>query len=468
MMKRLSRIAVLLLLGAAAACAPRERTLVILSTNDIHAHIERFPQLAAAVERCRDTAAVILVDAGDRWTGNAYVDLAEDRKPVMELMSRLGYDLGTLGNHEFDVGQAALERAVDGCGFPVICANIRSGEGALLKPFEPARIISRGGVKVGFVAVVTNYGPNGHPDGHDAIFEGLSFPDAVETAAEYVSLKDRCDVLVALTHIGSDKDRELADRAPEYRVIVGGHSHELIDEMRNGVLLTQTGKDLKNIGATTIRMRGGEVEEIAYRLVPLANYEPDPDYQALVDGYYANPELQRPVGELSAPADKTGLAQLFAESVRRAGDAEIGIYHRGGVRLDSLAGTVPIATIYDLDPFGSHVSTALMTPGQLRRMIIAKFNDTVNPGESHCIDLFATTPYVVVTDSRGEAEDVLFPDLTEGRAYRVAMGDYVFKNYSELESAEGTTLDVLVTDCLLESLAAGPYTPDNRPRQTIR
>lgn len=466
-MKRLSRIAVLLLLGAMAACAPREQVLVILSTNDIHAHIERFPQLATAVERCRDTASVVLVDAGDRWTGNAYVDLAEGRRPVLELMHRLGYDLGTLGNHEFDVGQAALERAVDGCGFPVICANIRSGEGAQLKPFEPARVLSRGGVTLGFVAVVTNYGPNGHPDGHDAIFEGLEFADAVQTAAEHVSLKDRCDVLVALTHIGSEKDRELADLAPEYDVVLGGHSHEQINEVRNGVLLTQTGKNLKNIGVTTIRMRKGKVEGISYRMIPLDNYEPDPEYRALVDAYYANPELQRPVGELAEPADKTGLAQLFAESVRRAGDAEIGIYHRGGVRLDSLAGVVPIATIYDLDPFGSRVSTALMTPAQLRRLIVAKFNDTVNPGESHCIDLFATTPYTVVTDARGEAVDVRFPELKEGRSYRVAMGDYVFKNYGELDSAEGRTLDVLVTDCLLETLAAGPYTPDNRPRQGI-
>lgn len=467
MIGRLSRIAVVLLFGAVAACAPRERELVILSTNDMHAHIEQFPRLATAVERCRDTVPVMLVDAGDRWTGNAYVDLAEGRKPILEMMNRLGYDLATLGNHEFDVGQAALERAVDACGFPVICANLQSGEGALLKPFEPTRVISRGGVKAGFVAVVTNYGPNGHPDGHDAIFEGLVFPDAVRTAAEYVSLKERCDVLVALTHIGSEKDRELADLAPDFRVVLGGHSHEKINEVRNGVLLTQTGKNLRNVGATTIRMRGDEVTGISYRIIPLENYAPHPDYEAMVEAYYANPELQRPVGELTAPADKTGLANLFAESVRRAGDAEIGIYHRGGVRLDSLAGRVPIAAIYDLDPFGSRVSTALMTPAQLRRLIVAKFNDTVNPGESHCIDLFSTTPYTIVTDAQGEAADVRFPDLKEGRSYRVALGDYVFKNYGGLESEDGTTLDVLVTDCLIETLADGPYTPDNRPRQRI-
>lgn len=467
MLKRLSRIAVVLLLGAVAACAPRECVLVILSTNDMHAHIERFPQLATAVERCRDTAAVILVDAGDRWTGNAYVDLAEDRKPVLEMMRRLGYDLGTLGNHEFDVGQASLGRAVAGCGFPIICANLQNGGGAQLKPFGPTRVIGRGGVKVGFVAVVTNYGPNGHPDGHDAIFEGLTFPDAVQTAAGSTALKEQCDVLVALTHIGSEKDRELADLAPDYRVILGGHSHEQINEVRNGVLLTQTGKNLKNVGVTTIRMRGDKVTGISYRMIPLESYPLHPDYQAMVEAYYANPDMKRPVGELAAPADKTGLANLFAESVRRAGDAEIGIYHHGGVRLDSLSGQVPIASVYDLDPFGSRISTARMNPAQLRRLIVAKFNDTINRGESHRIDLYATTPYAIVTDPAGEAVDVRFPELKEGRAYRVAMGDYIFKNYRELESDEGETLDLLVTDCLLESLAGGVYTPDNRIRQTI-
>ena len=467
MTKRLSRIALLLLVAAAAACSPRERALVILSTNDMHARIDRFPQLATAVERCRDTADVILVDAGDRWTGNAYVDLAEDRKPILDLMNRLGYDLGTLGNHEFDVGQETLERAVGHCDFPIICANIRSGEGAQLKPFEPSRIISRGGVKVGFVAVVTNYGPHDHPDGHDAVFEGLAFPDAEETAAGAVALGEQCDVLVALTHIGSGKDRELAAMAPEYDLILGGHSHEVINETVNGVLLTQTGKGLRNVGVTVLRRRDGRCEP-EFRVVPLENYDPDPLYQEMVDSYYANPELKRPVGELTAPANKVGLANLFAASVRRAANADIGLYHQGGVRLDTLAGRVPIASVYDLDPFGSYVSVVTMTPAQLRQLIMTKFNDKVNPGEAHCIDLYATTPYTVVTDERFDAVDVEFPELEEGRSYRVAMGDYVLEAYRDLDGTDAETLETLVTDCLLESLAPGPYTPDNTRHQTIR
>ena len=99
-----------LLLFVLAACSPRMETVVILSTNDIHAHIEKFPQLAEAVKKCRDTVKnVILVDAGDRWTGNVYCDrAAEPRRPIIDLMNRLRYDVATFGNHEFDAGQAFL------------------------------------------------------------------------------------------------------------------------------------------------------------------------------------------------------------------------------------------------------------------------------------------------------------------------------------------------------------------------
>ena len=134
----------LLLCAALCACAPREKVVIILSTNDIHAQIQNFPQLATAVAECRDTASVILVDAGDRWTGNAYVDQAEGRRPVLELMNELGYDVATLGNHEFDVGQQTLAEAIGYCRFPVICANMVS-ENSPIPQLKPYVILDREG-----------------------------------------------------------------------------------------------------------------------------------------------------------------------------------------------------------------------------------------------------------------------------------------------------------------------------------
>ncbi len=463
-------IFLLLLLLAVAACKPSRREVVILSTNDMHAHIERFAQLATAVERCRDTVEVILVDAGDRWTGNSYVDLVKDRLPILELMNRLGYDLATLGNHEFDVGQESLERTVSYCDFPIICANVESNEGALLKPFERSRILLRSGIKVGFAAVVTNYGPNGHPDGHDEIFEGLTFSDAVQRAAELApALASESDLTVVLTHIGLDRDLELAALQAGYDVIIGGHSHDVANELVGETIITQTGKNLYRVGVTHLVMEGERIVSLSHKIVPLEGYEPHPDYEAYVEECYANPDLQRPVGRLSTTANKAGLGNLFTEAVRRATEADLGLYHMGGVRLDSLsAGEIPLCAIYDLDPFSSQISVVEMTTEELSRLLITKFNDTIKPRESHCIDLMATLPYTIVTDRRGEAAKVEFPTLVEGKRYRVAMGDYVFKNYQGLEGVTGQTTRQLVTEALIKLLSEGDYTPQNQSQQTIQ
>ncbi len=107
--------------------------------------------------------------------------------------------------------------------------------------------------------------------------------------------------------------------------------------------------------------------------------------------------------------------------MREAGKADVGIYHIAGVRLDSLAGEVVVADIYNLDPFGSKLVTAEMTADELARLVKTKFNDTVNLDESHRIDIYMTTPYVIRTDERFEAQSVAFPELKPGRRYRVAM-----------------------------------------------
>ena len=128
-MKYLFRLLALGLVVFLWVRAGQEQTLVILSTNDMHGKIQRMPELATAVRQCRDTVErVLLVDAGDRWTGNAYVDkVAVPGRPIVELMNRLGYDVATLGNHEFDFGQAHLGGVLDSLvAFEVVCANIKS------------------------------------------------------------------------------------------------------------------------------------------------------------------------------------------------------------------------------------------------------------------------------------------------------------------------------------------------------
>ena len=469
--KKVVRTALFVTVVVAAACAPRERTLVLLSTNDMHAKIQHFPQLAAAVEACRDTAQlVVLVDAGDRWTGNAYVDMASTPgKPMISLMNRLGYDVATLGNHEFDHGQAFLGRMTDSMAFEVVSANVVS-DTCTFPRLPPYTIVERDGIRIGFIGVVTNYEGPGHPAGNASSYAGLRFPDPQQMAMRYAAeLRPKVDVLVLVSHMGDDRDAELLEKDTQFDLVIGGHTHVERDTLVNGTLLTQTGKDLRNVGVTTIRMKGRRIAGIDYRLVPLSAYEPDSTYAAEVARYYANPELNRPVGHLASGAGKWGLANWMARSVADEADAEIGFYHIGGVRLDTIpAGGVGTARVYDLEPFGTRIARMRMTPAQMRRMILSKYNDPVNIKEAHRIDLISTTPYTIVTDAADNALDVRFPALREGRTYEVAVSDYVFRNYNDLEYTDGEITDDRVADVLLEELEEeSPVAIDNTPRQRV-
>ena len=453
---------------AAVACAPRERTLVLLSTNDMHAKIQRFPHLAAAVAACRDTVTTLLLDAGDRWTGNAYVDLAQTPgMPVIALMNRLGYDAATLGNHEFDHGQAFLGRMLDSMSSEVVCANVES-DTCTFPQLPPSVVIERDGIRIGIVGAVTNYEGPGHPAGNASCFEGLSFPDPQAKASECAAaLRPDVDVLVLLSHMGDDRDAELLARETRFDVILGGHTHEEVDTLVNGTLLTQTGKDLQCVGVTTIRLRGRKIVGIDYRLVPLGGYAPDPEYQAEVDRCYADERLNRPVGSFASAADKAGLANWMASAAAAEAGAEVGFYHIGGVRLDSIpAGGIGTARIYDLEPFGTQIAVMRMTPRQMERMIVAKYNEPTREG--HRLDLVSTTPYEILVNEADSAVGVRFPQLRGGRSYRVAVSDYVYKNYQGLEYADGSISGVKVADVLLRQLGEeSPLKPDNRMRQRI-
>ena len=370
-MKGMLRMGLVAVAALAAACAPRERTLVLLSTNDMHAKIQNFPRLASAVEACRDTARlVVLVDAGDRWTGNAYVDMAPTPgMPMIALMNELGYDVATLGNHEFDHGQAFLGRMIDSMDFEVVCANVVS-DTCTFPQLPPYTIVDRDGIRIGFVGVVTNYEGPGHPAGNESSFAGLEFPDPQAMALKYAAeLRPECDVLVLVSHMGDDRDAELlAKGQSQYDVVIGGHTHEEVDTLIGGTLLTQTGKDLRNIGVTTVRMKGHKVAGVDYRIVPLADYEPDILYQKQVEAYYADPGLNKPVGRFGNAADKWGLANWMAAAVADEADADVGFYHIGGVRLDSIpAGGVSAARFGALALRPSFVASATTTGLPLRR-----------------------------------------------------------------------------------------------------
>lgn len=430
----------------------QDKVFVILSTNDMHAQIDKFPALVSAVEACRDTIDVVLVDAGDRWTGNAFVDLVEYYTPIYELMNYMKYDVAIYGNHEFDKGQAYLAVANRQAEFPIIGANIVSDTTSFPQP-RAHQVVEVGGKKIAFVGVVGNYDANGHPAGKDESYEGITFTNPHTAAAQYGYLANECDMLVMVSHSGLERDIEFAesDLSQGYHHIISAHSHDTAIETVNGKLVSQTGSRLKNIGATVVTItKEGEVR-LSHRNIALQDYQADPKVATMVAAYYDNAELNASIGRAKSEFDEVGMCNLFAETLRARVKADVGIYHAGGVRIESLpVGDISMANILNAEPFGSYIATATMSVDNLRELVMTKFNDKVNVGEAHYIDLVMTTPYTVLTDSTGDAVDVVFSELDPKKSYTVSMGDYIYKTYRGLNYTKGSISEILVTTTLEE------------------
>ncbi len=468
-MKRFLALALTVLLSGCSC----EQRVVVVSTNDIHSSIDNFPRLATLVEGLREAEGedrVLLVDAGDRWTGNPFVDIApEPLWPIVELQNELGYDVTTLGNHEFDWGQPRLRERIDGMDFPAVLANIESAD-AELGAVAPYAIVKAGGMRFAFLGLVYNTTQWRRPEGKAEHFIGLAFPDVDATAARYAALADSADVFVGLTHIGHSADRALAQAVPVFDLIVGGHTHTVVEDApRVGkTLVTQTGGRLRYAGVTTVtRQRGlfngrrGQID-IENRLVLLDTVPPSPRFEEMVRRYNANPALTEPVGATAETLDRRGVCNLVTDAIRADTGADIALYHSGGIRIDSLAGAIATADLYRIEPFLSEVYTLRMTAGQIKGLVMNRF------GESPGRDVMPSgIGYTIVTDEGGRATDVVF-DRPERTSYLVAMPDYLYKNYVFDRSEEAVETGRQVTDILHRHIAAhNPLVPDNGERVEI-
>lgn len=465
-------------LWTGCAAQKHHTEVVIVSTNDIHAAIDRMPALATLVERTRAVNPNVLVlDAGDKWTGNPYVDLNKEvGLPIVALLDSIGYDLSTVGNHGFDHGVALLGERIRHARFETVLANVISDTACF--PALPAysfRTVD--GVKLGFLGLLdTSRG--GYPDGRLENFSGVGFSDPLRTALRYRNLKDSCDLLVGLTHLGVDLDSTLAEQMPQLRLIVGGHSHTVLaggGKSVNGVLITQTGKGLQYAGITQLKFRNRRLIGIENHLVPLDTISPDPKIAALVRQYEQAPELLRRVGETTVPMDKVALLNLQVDAILARTQTDFAFYNWNGMRIDThAAAPFTVADVFAMEPFGSVLYQLPMRLSDLRELILNKFN--YNGKEGHTVDIYpAGGTYIIVTNAEKQGVDVLFFDrdgrqLTdETRVFQVTLPDYLHSTYVFPLRGSGRALDLKVTDLLMDYLSGHrPLPVDTAMRVSIR
>lgn len=433
-----------------------EKEIVIISTNDVHGQIQQFPKLATFVDRVKaEYPNVILVDAGDRFTGNPYVDYAEERGlPIITLMNELGYAIGTLGNHEFDFGQKILRTRINDATFPIICANINSSQSEL-DSIAPYYIIEKDGIKLCFLGLIQTETDN-IPSTNPEHLQKITFDNYLDKIEDYRKLKSSCHAFIGLTHLGVDSDSILATRMPELDMIIGGHSHTLLEKPKrvNNVLIGQTGIKLQYAGLTTLKFKGGKLTERIYKSCLIDTItQADSSMTEKVKFFVNPPRFKQIIGTATLPFEsRESIANLVTDAMLSASSSDIAFYNQGGIRITQLPqGDITLEQLFSIEPFGNHIVTHEMSLKEIKALILNRFNR-----EDHAIDLFVSPGnYTIIRDQQGNGTDVLIQDrngkpLVDEQIYKVALNNYVSVDYDFPDRGKGQHTDISVVNAMIK------------------
>lgn len=239
--------------------------LTILHTNDVHSRVDPFPmdgsrnqglggsaRRAALIDRVRkDEDHVLLFDSGDIFQGTPYFNFYGGELE-MKIMSKMKYDAGTIGNHDFDGGIDGLEKQLKHASFPLLVANYDFDNTVMNGKTMPYKVFKKGGIKVGVYGIAIEL------DGlvPKSLYKETVYSDPVATARKTEQvLKDlKCDYIVCLSHLGYKygnakvSDHTIASETSHTNLILGGHTHtflkeatKLVNKSGNLVVVNQAG-----------------------------------------------------------------------------------------------------------------------------------------------------------------------------------------------------------------------------------
>ncbi len=448
---------------AALASMAQTADIHFLSVNDMHAAIERFPQFAVIVDSLRNEYPdLLVVSGGDNRTGNPVNDIhPESCKPMVDLMNAVGFNYSAIGNHEFDGGTDGLRTVINNSYFKYLCANVYVPDSLRLH-IEPFTITERNGVRIGILGLVQVDERKGIPDAHPNQFTEISFRQANEVAKEYAWMRDVCDVFVLLTHNGLAADLKLAQVMPEADLIIGGHSHTLINpsRMENNVMITQAGRWLKNATLTTVSVKDGKVVDRKAEIIDVDKYPgKDQKIQKMIDEFSDNPVLMRVLTKADADfTEKEELGCLMADAIRFETGADIALQNSGGVRYDTKPkGDFTVNDVYRLDPFGNEVIEYELTGDEVVELLAA-----VAKAEGYGASYVSGIKYMIhFGKGHGDVKKVKAwtPDgkkIDPKKTYKLVMNSYMATTTDFPKKGEGGNLFVTTTDLIIKYLEKQP------------
>ncbi len=400
--------------GLSAGASFADYTLTILHINDWHSRIEsnnKYESTCSAEEetegKCIGGAArlvtaiadrrkanegnnVLLLNGGDNFQGSLFYTTYKG-KAEAEFLNLMKFDAMTVGNHEFDDGEEALVPFLEEVTFPVLSANVHpNAQSKVGDRIKPSLVVEVGGQKIGIVGAVTNDTPEVASPGPNIAIE-----DDIKTiTAEVEKLKaEGVNKIIALTHVGYPRDKELIAKIPGVDVVVGGHSHSLLsntDDKAEGpyptmidnpdgykVPVTQAASYSKYLGEFTVTFDDNGVVKEAKGDPILLDKSITPDAAVLARvKELAGPieELKaKEVSETTAPIDgdrkscrvrECEMGNLVSEAILdRVKDQGVSIVFQngGGLRASIDQGVVTMGEVLNVLPFQNTLATFQLT-----------------------------------------------------------------------------------------------------------
>lgn len=363
-------------------------TINIIHINDVHGYAVEtsssigYAKIAGFADdyRIANPDNTLFVDAGDVFQGNVYATF-DQGESLIKILNTLGLDAMTAGNSEYMLGSDSLRANGGALNYPILGANmVKEGTDTLVDGTKAYEIITlENGKKVGIIGVTTS----GSLIGNDKNYDYL---DPVATAKKYANeLRPQVDILVGLIHLGigaSDNApaRQVAAAVPEFDLLIDGHSHDICNEIVEGVPIVQAGAYSSGVGVVTLRLNeSGKISSVTENYYPVAEFAGQSvkaETKAATDELLAkyDQSMNVKVGSasvfLEATRDvirvrETNMGNLFTDAMREYTGADIAVVPSGNIGGDVGPGDITMGDVMTMARITGTMTTKEITGAQL-------------------------------------------------------------------------------------------------------
>ncbi len=372
---------------------PQEVKITLMHTNDMHARIVEgkaelgYSRIAAAYQAAKaKNPNTFLIDAGDTFHGLPIANI-DQGESVVKLMNAIGYFCMTTGNHDYNYGFDRLLQLEKKAAFDILAANVwKDGKRA----FTPYIIENVQGVRIAFFGLAT---PETVYKADPKNTVGVTFTDPIVEASNVaIELSGQYDVLVLVSHIGTDKSSDptslqIAEAIPAIDVIIDGHSHTTLETLQKEntteTLIASTGSYGTGLGVVELVVVDGAVQSKTARTITVANspeLKGDAQIGAMVTSLAKAQDsvLLQVVGKTTVALEgkreivrtqQSNLGTLIANGILYVTGADIALMNGGGIRDSIPAGDITLKQIYTVMPFGNYIQTGKLKGSELKAVL---------------------------------------------------------------------------------------------------